>query len=215
MTSPVADRTREIHESLAPVRAVLAARDAEILASQVAVTEIPAPTGEEGRRAEWIAGRLESLRLRDVHVDGAGNVCGTRAGQRRPALHSSSVPHLDTVFPRDAIGTARREGNRIFAPGIGDNGRGLATLLAIAGVDRRQGDQHAATNPVRRDDRRGRKGRPARRQVPLRPRRRRVRGHCHRRHRRRTRGPSRGRLAATAGDASTARAAIRGRTSAW
>jgi acetylornithine deacetylase/succinyl-diaminopimelate desuccinylase-like protein len=42
--------------------------------------------------------------------------------------------HLDTVFPREAVIRARREDTRIFAPGIGDNGRGIATMLALAHV---------------------------------------------------------------------------------
>lgn len=123
--------TTEIHERLAPVRAQLAARDADIVATQIAVTEIPAPTGDESERAVWVAGRFRAASLATVHVDAAGNVVGTRAGERdEPALVVCA--HLDTVFGRDAVGTVRRAGARIHAPGIGDNGRGLATLLALS-----------------------------------------------------------------------------------
>lgn len=128
-----ADTTTEIHERLATVRAALAARDAAIVATQIAVTEIPAPTGDESERAAWVASQFRAASLSTVHIDAAGNVIGTRAGERHaPPLVLCA--HLDTVFSRDAVGTARIDGARIHAPGIGDNGRGLATLLALVGA---------------------------------------------------------------------------------
>jgi acetylornithine deacetylase/succinyl-diaminopimelate desuccinylase-like protein len=42
--------------------------------------------------------------------------------------------HLDTVFPAGTDVALRREGPRILAPGISDDGRGLAALLALARV---------------------------------------------------------------------------------
>jgi acetylornithine deacetylase/succinyl-diaminopimelate desuccinylase-like protein len=41
--------------------------------------------------------------------------------------------HLDTVFPRETNLSVRREGPRLVGPGINDNGRGLAVMLALAG----------------------------------------------------------------------------------
>jgi len=121
----------EVHRALAPAREMLLARDEDIVASQLEVTEIPAPTGDEGARARWIEAQFRALALDKVHIDAAGNVVGTRAGE-----HGDSAvvvcAHLDTVFPREAVGPARHEHGRIFAPGIGDNGRGLAALLALA-----------------------------------------------------------------------------------
>ena len=40
--------------------------------------------------------------------------------------------HLDTVFPEGTEINVRREGDRLVAPGISDNGTGLAGLLAVA-----------------------------------------------------------------------------------
>jgi acetylornithine deacetylase/succinyl-diaminopimelate desuccinylase-like protein len=40
--------------------------------------------------------------------------------------------HLDTVFPRETDLSVRREGDRLIGPGINDNGRGLAVMLALA-----------------------------------------------------------------------------------
>jgi acetylornithine deacetylase/succinyl-diaminopimelate desuccinylase-like protein len=133
-----------LHAQLEPVRSRLTA-DA-ILADQTAVTEIAAPTGEEARRAEWVADRFRAAGLGGVRVDGAGNVVGARAG-RIDAPPVVVCAHLDTVFPRDAIGPVRREGTRVYAPGIGDNGRGLAVMLALArAID---GETLRTTRPVR------------------------------------------------------------------
>ncbi|MEP6690310.1 MAG: M20/M25/M40 family metallo-hydrolase, partial [Gemmatimonadaceae bacterium] len=111
----------------------LAARDQETVASQVTLTEIAAPTGEEGQRAAAVADRFRALGLDGVHVDAAGNVVGTRAGtcDEAPVVICA---HLDTVFPRDVALHVRHEGARLIAPGIGDNGRGLAAMLALADV---------------------------------------------------------------------------------
>ncbi len=41
------------------------------------------------------------------------------------------VAHLDAVFPNTTV-HVRRDGQRLYAPGITDNGTGLVTLVAIA-----------------------------------------------------------------------------------
>ena len=42
------------------------------------------------------------------------------------------MAHLDTVFPPGTDVTVRREGDRLYAPGIGDDTRGLVLLLNVA-----------------------------------------------------------------------------------
>jgi acetylornithine deacetylase/succinyl-diaminopimelate desuccinylase-like protein len=107
------------------------ASDDSILATQAVVTGIPAPTGDEATRGAWVARRFKSLGLEGVHVDDAGNVIGRRSGvTAAPGI--AICAHLDTVFPRDAVTAVVRDGDRLIAPGIGDNGRGLATMLALA-----------------------------------------------------------------------------------
>ncbi len=128
-TSPL--RTLWHHESLYRARQRLAARDEAIVAIQIAVSEIAAPTGEEAERANWMAGRFRTLGLEDVRTDGAGNVIGRRpgSGEESPVVVCA---HLDTVFPRDVQLSVQRTGPRLVGPGIGDNGRGLAAMLALA-----------------------------------------------------------------------------------
>jgi acetylornithine deacetylase/succinyl-diaminopimelate desuccinylase-like protein len=120
-----------VHAVLAPARQRLAERDDATLRTQVAISEIAAPTGEESRRAAWIARRLAATGIRDVRTDDAGNVLARRPGTKQvaPVLVCA---HLDTVFPRETPLRVRHEGARLSGPGIGDNGRGLAAMLAIA-----------------------------------------------------------------------------------
>jgi acetylornithine deacetylase/succinyl-diaminopimelate desuccinylase-like protein len=129
---PVGDsRTVRTHRALARAHARIAARDSATIRTQVAVSEIAAPTGDEGNRAAWVAARFRSLGLVDARIDQAGNVVASRAGTEAgaPVLVCA---HLDTVFARDVTLAFRRDGDRVIGPGIGDNGRGLAAMLAIA-----------------------------------------------------------------------------------
>jgi tripeptide aminopeptidase len=118
-------------ERLRHARLRLASRDQDIVREQIAVSEIAAPTGEEHERATWVARRFETLRLLDVRIDTAGNVIGRRPG-RTDAPPVVVCAHLDTVFPRQTRVSVVRHGNRLAGPGIGDNGRGVAAMLALA-----------------------------------------------------------------------------------
>ncbi|MHB1864143.1 MAG: M20/M25/M40 family metallo-hydrolase [Gemmatimonadaceae bacterium] len=128
---PPSNRHARTFAALAPLRERLAARDDDIMRTQVTASEVPAPTGDEGARAALLRDRFAALGLAGVRIDGAGNVIGRRAGRRddRPVVVCA---HLDTVFPRETVLTVRRDGRRFFGPGITDNGRGLAAMLAIA-----------------------------------------------------------------------------------
>ncbi|MBK8248488.1 MAG: M20/M25/M40 family metallo-hydrolase [Gemmatimonadetes bacterium] len=103
--------------------------DATTLDTQVALAAIASPTGAEGHRADAVATHLEALGL-GIERDDAGNVCA-RIGARRDAPVVVCA-HLDTVFPVETVLAPRRDGDRIVCPGIGDNARGLAVLLAMA-----------------------------------------------------------------------------------
>ncbi|MDB6454969.1 M20/M25/M40 family metallo-hydrolase [Falsirhodobacter sp. 20TX0035] len=96
----------------------------------VTLTEIPAPPFREERRAAAYAERFRALGLEDVTTDAIGNVTGLRRGRGNGSLVVVSA-HLDTVFPEGTDVTVRREGTKLFAPGVGDDTRGLAALLAF------------------------------------------------------------------------------------
>ena len=97
---------------------------------QARLTEIPAPSFQEGQRAAAVKALLSASGLH-VQIDAAGNVIG-----ELPGLHEKEVvvlsAHLDTVFPAGTDVKVRRDGSRMLAPGISDNGTGLAALVAIA-----------------------------------------------------------------------------------
>lgn len=104
--------------------------EAQSLEDLVELTEIPAPPFNETARAERFAGMLREAGLEDVRIDEIGNVIGRRPGTgsgRRVAY----AAHLDTVFPEGTDVTVRVEGDKYIAPGIGDNTRGLVTVLEV------------------------------------------------------------------------------------
>ena len=102
-----------------------------VLADQVSLCEIPAPPFEEQARAEAYRDHFEALGLENVRIDAVGNVLGERSG-REPRPHLVFSAHLDTVFPEGTDVSVAREGRLLRGPGIGDDCRGLAVVLAVA-----------------------------------------------------------------------------------
>jgi tripeptide aminopeptidase len=103
----------------------------EIVETAIAIQQIPAPTFHEGRRGAHVAQQMRALGLADVDSDAVGNVYGRRAG-RADGPRLLIAAHLDTVFPAGTDLTVRREGTRIYGPGLGDNSLGVAALLHLA-----------------------------------------------------------------------------------
>jgi tripeptide aminopeptidase len=97
---------------------------------QARLTEIPAPAFQEGQRAAAVRTLLAAAGL-NVQVDTSGNVIAELRGANENEMVVLSA-HLDTVFPAGTDVKVRRDGSRMLAPGISDNGTGLAALAAIA-----------------------------------------------------------------------------------
>jgi tripeptide aminopeptidase len=97
---------------------------------QIRLTEIPAPEFNEARRGEFLKDTFEASGLK-VRVDKTGNVIGERAGSDASSVILLAA-HLDTVFPAALDVRVKRVGDRLEAPGISDNGAGLAALLGLA-----------------------------------------------------------------------------------
>ena len=105
------------------------ADEARALAELKTMTEIPAPPFKEKARAEYFVSRLKALGLSDAHIDAEGNAIGIRKGTGNgPRLLISA--HLDTVFPEGTDVTVKSRDGKLYAPGIGDDTRGLAVLLS-------------------------------------------------------------------------------------
>lgn len=114
------------------------------LEQQIQLTEIEAPPFKEQKRAEEYVRRLRALGYQNVRIDAEGNVIAERPGTvGGPVVVLSG--HLDTVFPEGTDVTVKREGARLKAPGIADDGRGLAVVLAVARAFQTLQLQHDAT----------------------------------------------------------------------
>lgn len=95
------------------------------------LTEIPAPPFKEQKRAEAFGKLIRPLGMDSVWIDEVGNLIALRRGtngERTVVLDA----HLDTVFPEETDVTVKKVGDTLKAPGIGDDTRGLAMMLAIA-----------------------------------------------------------------------------------
>jgi acetylornithine deacetylase/succinyl-diaminopimelate desuccinylase-like protein len=107
--------------------------DARTLREQRSITSVPAPPFGEGPRAAHMVELMADAGLGEATLDEVGNVVArysVRGGEWRAPLVVSA--HLDTVFADTTPVRLRDEGDRIVGPGISDDGRGLAALLALA-----------------------------------------------------------------------------------
>jgi acetylornithine deacetylase/succinyl-diaminopimelate desuccinylase-like protein len=123
----------------------LRALDPWTLDRQIELTAIPAPPFREAARAERMAELFREVGLPRVRRDEVGNVLADVASDGMPGDGGSSrggsnggpvivSAHLDTVFPEGTEVVPRRKGDRVSAPGISDDGRGLAGLLTLGRV---------------------------------------------------------------------------------
>ena len=95
------------------------------------LTEIEAPPFKEEKRAKEFAKRLQLAGLENVWIDSIGNVIGFlkgSIGNKNIAINA----HIDTVFPEGTDVRVQVRNDTLYAPGIGDDTRGLAMLLTIA-----------------------------------------------------------------------------------
>jgi tripeptide aminopeptidase len=130
------------HDRVRAARAHIERSDEATLGRQAALSAIPAPTGAEAARGARVAEMLGEAGLDNVTIDDVGNVrgwyrniAGNIVGAQHAApLHDGSVvlcAHLDTVFGPELDVSVARRGPRLEGPGIADNARGLAALVAI------------------------------------------------------------------------------------
>src|SRR5213079_869429 len=131
------------HDRIRAARHHIERTDELTLARQASLSAIPAPTGAEGQRAARVAELFREIGLTNVSVDQAGNVQGWLNGNGEKgdggAQHAAPLQapvvlsaHLDTVFGPDVNVAVERRGQRLEGPGISDNARGLAALVAVA-----------------------------------------------------------------------------------
>src|SRR6059058_6035314 len=120
------------HDRIRAARHHIERTDEGTLARQAELSAIPAPTGAEGRRAAHVAELFRTIGLCDVMVDHAGNVHGWLGKNGEKSAPVVLAAHLDTVFGAEVDVAVARRGHRLEGPGISDNARGLAALVAVA-----------------------------------------------------------------------------------
>ena len=116
--------------SLADAFSIIDEIDDQTMKNLITLTEIPAPPFMEEARAEKFSEMLKEAGADSVWIDEVGNVIGLREG----AVGDRNVvidAHLDTVFPPETDVTVKIKGDTLFAPGIGDDTRGLTMVIAI------------------------------------------------------------------------------------
>ncbi|MDA1369579.1 MAG: M20/M25/M40 family metallo-hydrolase [Proteobacteria bacterium] len=108
-------------------------REPETVQEQFRITEIPAPPFQEARRAAYFLQQMRARGLNDAYIDAEGNAIGIRKGSGNGPTFLIAA-HLDTVFPEEVDTRVELRAGRYYAPGIGDDTRGLAALLSVIDV---------------------------------------------------------------------------------
>ncbi len=101
-----------------------------ITEEHIRICSIPASPFGEQERAEYLSRKFSELGLAEVEIDEEGNCLGLLRGSSRSPLMVVSA-HLDTVFSAETNFNVVRRDGRLYAPGIADDGCGLAALIAL------------------------------------------------------------------------------------
>ncbi|HSK88476.1 MAG TPA: M20/M25/M40 family metallo-hydrolase [Anaerolineales bacterium] len=101
-----------------------------VLELAIQIQQIPAPTFQEEKRAEFIHELFVKEQLRDVCTDETGNVIARFPGmsEGKPLIISA---HMDTVFPAETDLSIKRGSELVHGPGLGDNSMGVAALFGL------------------------------------------------------------------------------------
>jgi len=105
-------------------------RASEITDGHIRICSIPAPPFAEQERAHYLCQQFRGAGLTEAGLDEVGNCFALRQGRSLTPLLAVTA-HLDTVFPPGTDSTVRRVEQRLLAPGVSDDGCGLAALIAL------------------------------------------------------------------------------------
>lgn len=105
-------------------------QDQQTLKEHIYLNEIPAPPFAEEERAKAFLDMMKEIGVDSAWIDEVGNAIALRRGTKRKKTVVLDA-HLDTVFPEGTDVKVKMQGDTLYAPGIGDDTRGLAMVLAI------------------------------------------------------------------------------------
>ena len=104
--------------------------EAQTRKDHILLTEIPAPNLMEGKKAQKFAELLKASGADSVWIDKVGNTIALRKGTKRKKVVAING-HIDTVFPIETDVTVKVKGDTLYAPGIGDDTRGMMIILTV------------------------------------------------------------------------------------
>lgn len=94
--------------------------------------KIPAPSGKEEHRAEFVKNYMESFGAKGVYIDDALNVIYPVNCDGKKNI-TVFMAHTDTVFPDTTYPMPfKRDETTLYSPGVGDDTACLAIMLIVA-----------------------------------------------------------------------------------
>jgi tripeptide aminopeptidase len=106
-------------------------RQETLIRNWIKLAEIPAASGGEQARAKYVREQLTDMGFTSVRTDEIGNVIAERPGTDPNGPVVAFAAHMDTVFAATVPRKVRREGGKLYCPGIGDDTSGLTALLEV------------------------------------------------------------------------------------
>ena len=96
----------------------------------IMLTEIPSPPFKESKRAARLFTMLKEAGADSVWIDKVGNVIALKKGKKGTGCVVLDA-HTDTVFPDGTDVKVKIKGDTLFAPGIGDDTRGIVMVVSV------------------------------------------------------------------------------------
>ncbi|MCP9767116.1 M20/M25/M40 family metallo-hydrolase [Lacihabitans sp. LS3-19] len=109
---------------------VIQSLEPQTMKDLIELTEIPAPPFMEQKRGERFMEMVKSAGADSIWIDEVGNVIALRKGKTKGKTVVLEA-HLDTVFPIETDVKVKMHGDTLYAPGIGDDTRGLSMVITI------------------------------------------------------------------------------------
>lgn len=101
-----------------------------------ALCAIPAPSGRERARAEYVFGLLREYGYPGAYIDGSDNaVCVCGQGPE----YTLFMAHTDTVFPDTSPMPFAENAEKMYSPGVGDDTACLAVMLTALRILKENG----------------------------------------------------------------------------
>ncbi len=139
---PVRDRLELLPDSVSTMSQIMAnekvrkaleqavQQEPYTIEEQIEICEVAAPPMKELQRGELIRDKFKAYGLA-AEMDPIGNVIARYKGQDPEAPVCVLCAHLDTVFAEGTDVTVKRREGKLYAPGVCDDSRGLASMLQV------------------------------------------------------------------------------------